>query len=294
LVAAGAAGGHPWSIHADAAHLSQLLERERELAQLEAALASAAAGAGALAVVEGSAGIGKTQLLAVTRRAARERGMRDLSARGAELERDFPYGVVRQLLEPAVASERDELLRGAAALAAPLFGAVAAPPAGSDASFAVLHGLHWLVAGLGARASLVLTVDAAVDTLAGADARLEHARALCDLGAALRRANRRADARAPLREALDLAHRCRAAAVAGRARTELLATGARPRRLVLSGVESLTPSERRVAAMAADGLSNPQIAQALFVSTRTVEGHLTHVFRKLDATARIELRERMR
>ena len=52
--------------------------------------------------------------------------------------------------------------------------------------------------------------------------------------------------------------------------------------------------ERRVAAMAADGLSNTQIAQALFVSTRTVEGHLTHVFRKLDVTARTELRERMR
>jgi DNA-binding CsgD family transcriptional regulator len=72
------------------------------------------------------------------------------------------------------------------------------------------------------------------------------------------------------------------------------ATGARPRRLVLTGVESLTPSERRVAAMAAEGLTNPQIAQALFVSTRTVEGHLTHVFRKLDVVARSELAERMR
>jgi DNA-binding NarL/FixJ family response regulator len=111
---------------------------------------------------------------------------------------------------------------------------------------------------------------------------------------ALRRANRRADARAPLREALDLAHRCRAGAVAERARTELLATGARPRRIVLSGVESLTPSERRVATMAADGLTNPQIAQALFLSTRTVEGHLTHVFRKLDVTSRTELHDRMR
>jgi DNA-binding CsgD family transcriptional regulator len=58
-------------------------------------------------------------------------------------------------------------------------------------------------------------------------------------------------------------------------------------------VESLTPSERRVAAMAASGLTNPQIAQALFLSTRTVEGHLTHVFRKLDVTARAELRNRM-
>jgi DNA-binding CsgD family transcriptional regulator len=138
------------------------------------------------------------------------------------------------------------------------------------------------------------TLRVAVRTLAGADARLEHARALCELGAALRRANRREEARAPLREALDLAHRCQAAALAERAHTELLATGARPRRVVLSGVESLTPSERRVAAMAADGLSNTQIAQALFVSTRTVEGHLTHVFRKLDVTARTELRERMR
>lgn len=135
---------------------------------------------------------------------------------------------------------------------------------------------------------------AAAQALAGAEARLEHARALCELGAALRRANHRTDARAPLREALDLAHRCRAGAVAERAHTELLATGARPRRVVLSGVESLTPSERRVAQMAAEGLTNPQIAQALFVSTRTVEGHLTHVFRKLDVTARTELRVRMR
>jgi DNA-binding CsgD family transcriptional regulator len=159
LVAAERAGGHPWAIHADAAHLLQLLERERELAQLEAAVTSAAAGVGALAVVEGSAGIGKTRLLAAARRDARERGMRELTARGAALESDFPYGVVRQLLEPAVAAERDELLSGAAALAAPLFGGIAAPPAGSDASFAVLHGLHWLVAGLAARTPLVLTVD---------------------------------------------------------------------------------------------------------------------------------------
>jgi DNA-binding CsgD family transcriptional regulator len=153
--------------------------------------------------------------------------------------------------------------------------------------------------GIALRAKGLVSADvdalrAAARTLAGADARLEHARALCDLGAALRRANRRADARAPLREALDLAHRCQAVAIAERARTELLATGARPRRVVLSGVESLTPSERRVAAMAAEGLSNPQIAQALFLSTRTVEGHLTHVFRKLDVTARTELRDRMR
>jgi DNA-binding CsgD family transcriptional regulator len=152
--------------------------------------------------------------------------------------------------------------------------------------------------GIALRATGLLAGDiealrSAADTLAQADAPLEHARALCELGAALRRANRRADARAPLREALDIAYRCGAGGLVERAHTELLATGARPRRIVLSGVESLTPSERRVAAMAADGLTNPQIAQALFLSTRTVEGHLTNVFRKLDVTARTELRERM-
>jgi predicted ATPase len=142
-----------------AAQVTELLERERELAAIEAALAEAAAGAGALVVIEGTAGIGKTRLLAAARRAAGEHGMRDLAARGAEIEREFAYGVVRQLLEPAVAAERDELLSGAAALAAPLFGGTAGPPAGSDAAFAVLHGLHWLVAGLAARQPLVLAVD---------------------------------------------------------------------------------------------------------------------------------------
>jgi hypothetical protein len=78
-------------------------------------------------------------------------------------------------------------------------------------------------------------------------ARLEHARALADLGAALRRAGHRADSREILRPALDLAHRCGARALSERARTELIAAGARPRRLVLTGLDSLTASERRVA-----------------------------------------------
>ena len=69
----------------------------------------------------------------------------------------------------------------------------------------------------------------------------------------------------------------------------LLATGARPRRLVLSGLEALTPSERRVAEMAADGLSNRDIAQALFVTPKTVEVHLSNAYRKLDIHSRGEL-----
>ncbi|HEX2095811.1 MAG TPA: AAA family ATPase [Solirubrobacterales bacterium] len=129
----------------------------------------------------------------------------------------------------------------------------------------------------------------ASDVLSGTRARLLHAQALVDLGAALRRANRRREAREPLREGLDLAHRCGARALEERARTELTATGARPRKAVLSGVESLTPSELRVARMAADGMTNREIAQSLFVTTKTVETHLRHVYQKLDVTSRTGL-----
>lgn len=114
----------------------------------------------------------------------------------------------------------------------------------------------------------------------------ERARSLTELGAALRRAGHRRDAQQPLREALDLADRCGALRLARRAREELVAAGARPRRAALSGRESLTPSERRVAQLAADGLSNREIAQALFVTLRTVEGHLTQTYTKLDISSR--------
>ena len=99
----------------------------------------------------------------------------------------------------------------------------------------------------------------------------------------LRRRNRRTEARELLREALDVAHRAGAAPLADYAETELRATGARPRRVVLTGLDSLTASERRVAELARDGLTNREIAQSLFVTARTVEGHLTSVFRKLAA-----------
>jgi DNA-binding CsgD family transcriptional regulator len=129
----------------------------------------------------------------------------------------------------------------------------------------------------------------AVRALEGSGARLEHARATADLGAALRRAGQRADSREVLRVALDLAHRCGAIAVTERARTELVAAGGRPRRLVLSGLDSLTPSERRVAQLAADGLANRDIAQNLFITARTVEGHLTHAYQKLAIASREQL-----
>ena len=129
----------------------------------------------------------------------------------------------------------------------------------------------------------------AVAVLEPSEARLEHARALVELGSALRRSNRRSDAREPLRLGRELATLCGATPLAERAGAELLATGARPRRIALSGVESLTPSERRVAQMAAEGSTNRQIAQDLFVTTKTVEVHLSSVYRKLDIASRTQL-----
>jgi DNA-binding CsgD family transcriptional regulator len=129
----------------------------------------------------------------------------------------------------------------------------------------------------------------AVEVLEGSSAVLEHARALTDLGAALRRNGQRSNAREPLRRALELAHRCGATALVERAHAELLATGARPRRAVVTGLEALTASERRVAEMAAEGLTNREIAQALFVTGKTIEWHLGQAYRKLEIGSRSEL-----
>jgi DNA-binding NarL/FixJ family response regulator len=119
--------------------------------------------------------------------------------------------------------------------------------------------------------------------------RLEYIHALVDLGAALRRANKRAAARRPLLIGLELSHRGGASALAERALAELTATGARPRRIQLSGVESLTPSERLVADLAADGLTTRRIAESLFVTPKTVEYHLRHTYQKLEISSRKQL-----
>jgi DNA-binding CsgD family transcriptional regulator len=132
-------------------------------------------------------------------------------------------------------------------------------------------------------------LDEAAVVLEPSPARLEYARALTDLGAAMRRANRRAAAREPLRRALDVADACGAGPLAERARHELRAAGGRPRRPRISGVQALTASERRIAAMATDGLSNPEIAQALFITKKTVEAHLGSVYRKLDIHSRAQI-----
>jgi DNA-binding CsgD family transcriptional regulator len=131
----------------------------------------------------------------------------------------------------------------------------------------------------------------AVARLQGAQAQAEHARALVDLGAALRRGNRRTEAQVPLRQGLELAYRAGAVGLVRRAQDELAAMGARPRKLVLTGVDALTPSERRVARMAAEGMSNKELAQALFVTVKAVEVHLSSVYRKLRISSRGQLAE---
>jgi DNA-binding CsgD family transcriptional regulator len=127
------------------------------------------------------------------------------------------------------------------------------------------------------------------ELLADSPARLHYARTLIDYGASLRRAGHRAQAREPLREGLHLAERCGAVPLAETARRELAATGVKVPRGQADRYR-LTVSERRVAELAAEGSSNPEIAQQLFVSLKTVEGHLSNVYRKLEIRSRRELR----
>jgi DNA-binding CsgD family transcriptional regulator/tetratricopeptide (TPR) repeat protein len=138
-----------------------LVERESELDALTALLDGLAAGRSRAALIEGPAGIGKTRLLAAAREAARERGIPSLGARGSELEREFPFGVVRQMIEPALMARpnRGELFEGAAEVASAVFAPPGTESLGDDASFAVLHGLYWLTLDLVGDKPLLLTID---------------------------------------------------------------------------------------------------------------------------------------
>ena len=134
-------------------------------------------------------------------------------------------------------------------------------------------------------------LEEAVDVLKRSGASLEFAKATIDLGSVLTSEGKQDEALRTLRRGADLAFHCRAQPVVDRASKELRAAGARPRRLALMGSDALTPAERRVALLAADGLINAQIAEKLFVSEKTVEGHLTRVYHKLGMQSRAELRE---
>jgi DNA-binding CsgD family transcriptional regulator len=135
----------------------------------------------------------------------------------------------------------------------------------------------------------VAPLEEALEVLEDSPATLERASTLIDLGAMLRESGRKSDAREPLRHGIELAHRCGALALADRGHEELVASGARPRRTALTGVDSLTPSERRVAALAAEGMTNRQIAETLFVTEKTVELHLSATYKKLDIKSRSQL-----
>ena len=148
-----------------AATAAVMLEREAELAALEAMLGAAQSGDGRLVLVEGSAGIGKTRLLAEARTLAARAEFEVLTARGGELEGQFSFGIVRQLFEAplaaATADMRAELLSGAAGLSASLFESAptTASGEGAESSFAMLHGLYWLAANFASRLPTLVVVD---------------------------------------------------------------------------------------------------------------------------------------
>ena len=174
--------------------------------------------------------------------------------------------------DEAQALARDELERAAA------FGA---PRAWARALRAAAH--------VGNVASQVDACAQAVGLLEPTPCRLELAYALHDLGRANAAAGDRESARAVLRRSLDIAHDCSAGYLAERAREALIAAGGRPRRVRTTGRDSLTASERRVAELAAAGATNAEIAQALFVTLRAVEQHLTRTYRKLGVRSRSDL-----
>lgn len=142
---------------------------------------------------------------------------------------------------------------------------------------------------IGDPAAMESTYEAAEAELRRSAMRLELAWVLQERGAVARRTGQRVAAREPLREALDLANRLGAERLGVIAREELAAAGARPQRAALSGPAALTPSERRVAELAASGLSNREVAETLWVTRKTVELHLGRSYTKLGIRSRAQL-----
>lgn len=170
--------------------------------------------------------------------------------------------------------------------------------AGEAVARARASGAEWLLAEALRAAGLVAggerglaLLEESVQVVAGSSARLELALSLTELGAALGRAGRRSEGRDTLRQGLDRADACGALAVAHRARDELVNLGAAPRRARMTGRDALTPSEARVAGLAAGGAATREIAQSLFVSTKTVETHLGRTYRKLGISSRAQLEQ---
>jgi DNA-binding CsgD family transcriptional regulator len=225
---------------------------------------------------------GRLRLARCDHRAALE----DFLAAGRDIE---PYGPNQAMLR----------WRSYAALAAHAIGDVKQAVALGDAELEIARAFG-LPAQIGAalRARAVVApadvaqrlLEESAQVLTDADAPLELAYTLFELGRLHRRAGRRIMCREPLRRAGALAETCGAIALQTSAREELLASGARPRRSALSGLAALTPSERRIAELAAAGQTNRTIAETLFLTKNTVEWHLRHVYQKLDVGSREALR----
>ena len=229
-----------------------------------------------------------------------------VAARGQlELARMRPSAALDQLLEAGRLLEQRGWLnpamypwRSMAAIAAvqsgdrPRATTLAEEELALARSFGAPGAIGQALAGVAALAGGTAAIEAreeAVRVLERSQCALGRARAFVELGAALRRAGKRRDARKPLRKGLDLAHRCGASALAARARDEMVAAGGRPRRHAATGIDALTPREGQVAGLAAQGMSNREIAEELFVTLKTVEWHLRRAFEKLEVRSRREL-----
>jgi DNA-binding CsgD family transcriptional regulator len=270
-------------LHAGSELANILLERdaldeaEEELEQLSAGMASSSVeGArvliarGRLRVAEGRIEEGLRDLLDAGR-GWRRAGFGLFSAAHWREEAALAYAALDNLAEARqLAGEQVELAR---AFGRPRTLGVSLRAAG------IVHG---------GEAGLALLSEA-VQSLEAAQSPLELARALADRGAMLRRAGHRLQARADLERSLDLAHHLGARRIAVRAREELIAAGAKPRRDAITGRDALTAGELRVARLAAEGLTNREIAQALFITTKTAKAHLSAVYRKLGITRRGQL-----
>lgn len=132
-------------------------------------------------------------------------------------------------------------------------------------------------------------IEESVAILKDSPAILEYGWSLAALGTALRHERKGVEAREPLGEALEIAARAGAIGLERHVKDEIAATGAAPRVTDFQGMDALTPSERRVAGLAVEGMTNREIAQSLFVTPKTIEVHLSNVYRKLDIKSRREL-----
>jgi DNA-binding CsgD family transcriptional regulator/tetratricopeptide (TPR) repeat protein len=285
LIAAARASGHPYGDAAWLWNRVQLGETLLELGDLDGAdraLGDAAARGGGAPHPRFRLAMARSRLL-------QERG--DPAASLAELQ-PWAETMARFGRNPAANGWRAQLARTLAASgdrghAVEVAGEVLDDARAFDAPACIGSSLHLLGAVTGGPEGVRLLRESTV-ALARGGQRLERAKAAAALGGALRRAGHRAEARDHLREAIDVAARCGAHGVRQAAHDELVAAGARPRRdrHLLQGPESLTTAERRVAELAAQGLTNRQIAARLVVSVAAVQWHLRHIYRKLDVTSR--------